>query len=71
MNNEIPQPLFPDWDWIDGQQVMQLLKIGSDALKDLRRNGILSYTRLGNRCKLYYRLSEIKELMLKNLRPRK
>lgn len=39
-------------DWIDGQEVMQKLKISPRTLQTLRSNGTIPYTRIGH--KLYY-----------------
>ena len=34
--------------WVDGQEIMQILKIGKDALKLYRSRGVLTYSKLKN-----------------------
>ena len=43
--------------WIDGQVVMQTLHISPRTLQTLRTNGILPFSRIGN--KIYYRKQDI------------
>ena len=50
-------------DWLDNQDVMQILHISPRTLQTLRSNGILPFSRIGN--KLYYRRSDI-SLILNN-----
>jgi DNA-binding transcriptional MerR regulator len=58
-------------DWIDGQQVIQLLNISKDALKDWRRRGIISYSRFTPGGKLYYDKNEIMRLLEDNRKRKK
>jgi hypothetical protein len=51
-------------DWIDGQIVMQALHISPRTLQTLRTNGILPYSRIGN--KLYYRKQDILKILSDN-----
>ena len=51
-------------DWIDGQMVMQALHISPRTLQTLRSNGILPYSRIGN--KLYYRRQDIEKILADN-----
>jgi hypothetical protein len=51
-------------DWIDGQLVMQALHISPRTLQTLRSNGILPYSRIGN--KLYYRKQDILKILSDN-----
>jgi len=48
-------------DWIDNQDVMQLLHISPRTLQTLRSNGTLPFSRIGN--KLYYRRSDIQHVL--------
>lgn len=51
-------------DWIDNQDVMQILHISQRTLQTLRSNGILPFSRIGN--KLYYRRQDIQRLLANN-----
>ena len=51
-------------DWIDGQEVMQKLKISPRTLQTLRSNGTIPYTRIGH--KLYYLKQDIERLLRNN-----
>ena len=51
-------------DWLDNQDVMQALHVSSRTLQTLRSNGILPFSRIGN--KLYYRRSDIQRLLSNN-----
>ena len=51
-------------DWIDNQDVMQALHISPRTLQTLRSNGILPYSRIGN--KLYYRKQDILKILSNN-----
>ncbi len=51
-------------DWIDNQDVMQLLHISPRTLQTLRTNGTLAFSRIGN--KLYYRRQDIQRLLANN-----
>ena len=44
-------------NWIDGQDVMQMLKISPCTLQRLRDNGTLPYSKLGR--KIFYKESDI------------
>ena len=48
-------------DWIDNQDVMQLLHISQRTLQTLRSNGTLPFSRIGN--KIYYRRSDIQHIL--------
>lgn len=47
--------------WIDNQDVLQMLHISSRTLQTLRSNGTLPFSRIGN--KLYYRNSDIQRIL--------
>lgn len=51
-------------DWLDNQDVMQTLHISPRTLQTLRSNGILPFSRIGN--KLYYRRQDIARLLADN-----
>ena len=48
-------------DWLDNQQVMQLLRI---TLQTLRSNGLVPYSRINN--KIYYRRQDIQQILADN-----
>lgn len=54
----------PQEKWIDGQEVMLALCISPRTLRTLRESKKLPYSRLRN--KLYYRESDVKELLSSN-----
>lgn len=49
--------------WIDGQQVMDTLKISKRTLQSLRSAGVLPYSRLNG--KYYYKVADIDDLLNK------
>jgi DNA-binding transcriptional MerR regulator len=51
-------------DWMDRQDVMQTLHISPRTLYTLRSNGILPFSRIGN--KLYYKRSDIQQILQDN-----
>ena len=51
-------------DWIDNQDVMQLLHISPRTLQTLRSNGILPYSRIQG--KIYYLRQDIQKLLANN-----
>ena len=51
-------------EWIDGQIVMQTLHISPRTLQTLRTNGILPFSRIGN--KIYYRKQDIISILTNN-----
>ena len=61
---EKPSDDAPLEDWIDGQIVMQALHISPRTLQTLRTNGILPFSRIGN--KIYYRKSDILKILFDN-----
>jgi len=48
-------------DWLDNQNVMQILHISPRTLQTLRTNGLLPFSRIGN--KIYYRRSDISRIL--------
>ena len=51
-------------DWLDNQDVMQALHISPRTLQTLRTNGILPFSRIGN--KIYYRKQDILKILSDN-----
>jgi hypothetical protein len=51
-------------DWLDSQEVMQALHISPRTLQTLRSNGILPFSRIGN--KIYYRRQDIIKILSDN-----
>lgn len=51
-------------DWIDNQDVMNLLHISLRTLQSLRSNGILPYSRING--KIYYRRQDIQKILADN-----
>lgn len=51
-------------DWIDNQDVMQILHISPRTLQSLRSNGTLPYSRINN--KIYYRRQDIRKILADN-----
>ena len=51
-------------EWIDGQQVMGLLRIHRRALQNLRDKGILAFSQING--KFYYKISDIEKLLKAN-----
>ena len=51
-------------DWIDNQDVMQMLHISKRTLQTLRSNGTLPFSRING--KIYYRRQDIKKLLSDN-----
>jgi hypothetical protein len=56
--------------WLDGTDVMQLLKISPRTLQSLRDSGILPFTRLGETGKIFYKSSAIESLLEQNMSDR-
>ena len=65
-NEEIDEMLEKSFleDWIDNQDVMQILHISPRTLQTLRSNGMLPFSRIGN--KLYYRRQDLQRLLADN-----
>ena len=56
-------------DWLDNQDVMQALHVSPRTLQTLRSNGLLPFSRIGN--KLYYRRQDIVKILSDNYTMRK
>ena len=56
-------------DWLDNQDVMQALHVSPRTLQTLRSNGLLPFSRIGN--KLYYRRQDIIKILSDNYKMRK
>ena len=51
----------PKEQWLDNQELMQLLKISKRTAQHYRDSGLISFSQVGN--KIYYKLSDIDELL--------
>lgn len=51
-------------EWVDNQDVMQLLHISPRTLQTLRTNGTLPFSRIAN--KLYYRTEDLQRILKDN-----
>ena len=51
-------------EWLDGQQVLQMLNISARTLQGLRNSRDLAYSKI--RGKLYYRTEDIEQLLESN-----
>ena len=56
-------------EWIDSQQVKSVLKIKKRALQNLRDMGLLPFSTIHG--KLYYKVSDVEELLKSNYITRK
>lgn len=50
--------------WIDGQQVMDTLKISKRTLQSMRSTGVLPFSRLNGKC--YYKATDLERLLSQN-----
>jgi excisionase family DNA binding protein len=48
-------------EWLDNQDVCQILNISPRTLQTMRDNGTIPYTRIGN--KMYYKADDLKRLI--------
>ncbi len=53
--------------WLDGEDVMRLLKISPRSLQSHRDSGVIPFTRLGDSGKIYYKASTIEALLEQNM----
>ena len=51
----------PKEQWLDNNELMQLLKISKRTAQHYRDSGLISFSQVGN--KIYYKLSDIEELL--------
>ncbi len=54
----------PKEQWLDNKEFMDLLKISKRTAQYYRDNGLISFSQVGS--KIYYKLSDIEELMKKH-----
>jgi len=59
-----PHPAPDLSDWLDSQDVMQILHISPRTLHTLRSNGTIPFSRIGN--KFYYRKQDIQKILANN-----
>ena len=50
--------------WIDNEDLSKMLKVTKRTIQNYRDNGIISFSQVGS--KLYYRLSDVEEMLLKH-----
>lgn len=51
----------PKDQWLDNQELMQLLKISKRTAQSYRDSGLISFSQVGN--KIYYRLNDVEDLL--------
>ena len=57
-----PTGIIPD-TWLDRQDLLQLFHVSVRTLQKWRSNGILPYSKIGN--KIYYRRSDVEAMLQK------
>lgn len=57
----------PEHVYLDNQEFLQLLKISPRTAQNYRDNGLIAFSQVGS--KIYYRLADIHEMLLKHRRP--
>jgi hypothetical protein len=50
--------------WIDNTDLAKMLKVTKRTIQNYRDNGIISFSQVGS--KLYYRLSDVEDMLLKH-----
>jgi len=48
-------------EWLDNQDIMQMLHISSRTLQRLRKSGMITYSKIGK--KIYYRRSDVEQML--------
>ncbi|APA00221.1 helix-turn-helix domain-containing protein [Flavobacterium commune] len=69
LNVKTKQHLEPQDVFFDNQEFLQLMNISKRTAQLWRDSGFIGYSQLGN--KIYYRLSDIQELLNENYNPKK
>ena len=54
----------PKENWLDNQELMQMLKISKRTAQHYRDSGLISFSQVG--AKIYYRESDVNELLQKH-----
>lgn len=54
--------------WLDNQEFMQLLKVSRRTAQNYRDSNLIAYAIIGN--KIYYKLSDVEELLNRHYRKR-
>ncbi len=54
----------PKEQWLDNQELMQVLKISKRTAQHYRDSGLISFSQVGN--KIYYKLSDIEAMLQKH-----
>lgn len=58
----------PNFNIIDNQEFIDLLKISRRTAQTWRDEGIISFSQVGS--KIYYRMEDVEELIESNIKPR-
>ena len=53
-------------EWLDNQDIMLKLHISNRTLQRLRKNGFISYSKIGK--KIYYRSSDVEQMLTEHSR---
>ena len=69
LNVKTKQHLEPQDVFFDNQEFLQLMNISKRTAQVWRDTGFIGYSQMGN--KIYYRLSDIQELLIENYNPKK
>ena len=69
LNVKTKQHLEPQDVFFDNQEFLQLMNISKRTAQVWRDSGFIGYSQMGN--KIYYRLSDIQELLNENYNPKK
>lgn len=69
LNVKTKQNLEPQDVFFDNQEFLQLMNISKRTAQVWRDSGFIGYSQMGN--KIYYRLSDIQELLNENYNPKK
>ena len=69
LNVKTKQYLEPQDVFFDNQEFLQLMNISKRTAQVWRDSGFIGYSQMGN--KIYYRLSDIQELLNENYNPKK
>ena len=68
LNVKTKQHLEPQDVFFDNQEFLQLMNISKRTAQVWRDTGFIGYSQMGN--KIYYRLSDIQELLIENYNPK-
>jgi len=69
LNVKTKQHLEPEDVFFDNQEFIQLMNLSKRTSQEWRNNGFIGYSQLGN--KIYFRLSDVLQLLHDNYNPKK